>query len=94
MSLAHFNLILSIAFFALFNPNQKFLNQGSNKNQSFSYLRLTEMLNSDSFLLSLGIEPGASPIKILKRKFYAMLIFKHLDWLINLSSQSECLKNA
>ena len=37
--------------------------------------------------------PGASPIKILQRKFYATLIFKHLDWLINLSSQSECLKN-
>ena len=38
--------------------------------------------------------PGASPIKILQRKFYAMLIFKHPDWLLNLSSQSECLKNA
>ena len=37
--------------------------------------------------------PGASPIKILQHKFYAMLIFKHPDWLINLSSQSECLKN-
>ena len=40
-----------------------------------------------------GIEPGAYPIKILQRKFYALLIFKHPDWLINLSSQSECLKN-
>ena len=36
---------------------------------------------------------GASPIKILQRKFYTTLIFKHLDWLINLSSQSECLNN-
>ena len=39
-------------------------------------------------------ESGASPIKILHRKFYATLIFKHPDWLINLSSQSECLKIA
>ena len=38
-------------------------------------------------------QPGASPIKNLQHKFYAMLIFKHPDWLINLSSQSECLKN-
>ena len=37
--------------------------------------------------------PGASPIKILQRKFYATLIFKHPDWFENLSSQSECLKN-
>ena len=37
--------------------------------------------------------PGAYPIKILQHKFYAMLIFKHPDWLINLSSQSKCLKN-
>ena len=29
------------------------------------------------------LRPGASPIKILQRKFYATLIFKHLDWLIN-----------
>ena len=36
--------------------------------------------------------PGASPVKILQRKFYAMLIFKHPDWMIHLSSQSECLK--
>ena len=36
---------------------------------------------------------GAYPIKILQQKFYATLIFKHPDWLINLSSQSECLKN-
>ena len=36
---------------------------------------------------------GASPIKILQCKFYATLIFNHSDWLINLSSQSECLKN-
>ena len=46
-------------------------------------------------ILSLCIEigkAGASPIKILQRKFYATLIFKHPDWLINLSSQSECLK--
>ena len=40
----------------------------------------------------LSKRPGASPIKILQRKFYAMLIFKDPDWLINLSSQSECLK--
>ena len=25
-------------------------------------------------------------------KFYALQIFKHSDWLKNLSSQSECLK--
>ena len=37
--------------------------------------------------------PGAYPIKILQHKFYAMLIFKHPDWLINLSSQSKCFKN-
>ena len=36
--------------------------------------------------------PGAYPIKILQRKLYAMLIFKHPDWLIHLSSQSEYLK--
>ena len=39
------------------------------------------------------IRPGTYPIKILLRKFYAMLIFKNPDWLINLSSQSECVKN-
>ena len=39
------------------------------------------------------INSGASPIKILQRKFYATLIFKHPDWFENLSSQSECLKN-
>ena len=37
-------------------------------------------------------EPGASPVKILQRKFYDTLIFKHPDWLINLISQSECFK--
>ena len=37
--------------------------------------------------------PGAYPIKILQPKFYATIIFKHHDWLINLSSRSECLKN-
>ena len=36
---------------------------------------------------------GAYPIKILQGKFYATLIFKHPDWLINSSSQSKCLKN-
>ena len=35
----------------------------------------------------------AYPIKNLQRKFYATIIFKDPDWLINLSSQSECLKN-
>ena len=30
--------------------------------------------------------------KNLQHKFYGRLIFKHPDWLINLSSQSECLK--
>ena len=39
------------------------------------------------------IRPGTYPIKILLRKFYAMLIFNNPDWLINLSSQSECVKN-
>ena len=38
-------------------------------------------------------KPGASPIKILQRKFYATLLFKHPDWFKNLSSQLECLKN-
>ena len=33
---------------------------------------------------------GTNPIKILQRKFYAKLIFKHPDWLKNLSCQSEC----
>ena len=46
--------------------------------------------NTLKIFVELG--PGASPIKILQRKFYTMLIFKHPDWLINLSSQSECLK--
>ena len=31
--------------------------------------------------------------KILQHRFYTTIIFKHPDWLINLSSQSECLKN-
>ena len=39
-------------------------------------------------------QPGGYPIKILQRKIYATIIFKHPDWLINLSSQSECLKIA
>ena len=47
-----------------------------------------------SWCLPLLIEkPGTNPIKILRRKFYATLIFKHTDWLINLRSQSECSKN-
>ena len=35
---------------------------------------------------------GTNPIKILQHKFYTTLIYKHLDWLINLRSQSECSK--
>ena len=30
--------------------------------------------------------------KILQRKFYATLFFKHSDWLKNVSSQSKCSK--
>ena len=48
---------------------------------------------SSHLLLNFEGSPGASPIKILQNKFYAMLILNHPDWLINLSRQSECLKN-
>ena len=37
--------------------------------------------------------PGAGPIKILHRLFYATQIFNQSDWLKILSSQSKCLKN-
>ena len=40
-----------------------------------------------------ALHTGTNPINILQRKFYATLIFKHPDWLINLRSQSECSKN-
>ena len=36
--------------------------------------------------------PGIDPVKILQRKIYATLFFKHSDWLKNVSSQSKCLK--
>ena len=45
------------------------------------------------YWLAMHIIPGAYPLNILQHKFYATIIFKHPDWLINLSSQSECLKN-
>ena len=48
---------------------------------------------AQSFSQSSPKSAGAYPIKNLQSKIYAMLIFKHPDWLINLSSQSECLKN-
>ena len=35
---------------------------------------------------------GASSIKILEHKFYALLILMLSDWLKNLSGQSKCLK--
>ena len=35
---------------------------------------------------------GTNPIKISQLIFYAMLFFKHSDWLKNMSSQSKCLK--
>ena len=37
--------------------------------------------------------PEAGPIKILQRKFYTTLIFKHSDWLLKIFNQSEYLKN-
>ena len=40
------------------------------------------------------LQRGIDPIKILQRKFYATLFFKHSDWLKNVSSQSKCLKNS
>ena len=58
------------------------INQIQHQNMSICVFKFT----------SLQLRPGAYPIKILQRKFYAMLIFKHPDWLINLSSQSKCLK--
>ena len=38
------------------------------------------------------MKPGASPIKILQRKFYAIQFFKHSDWLLKFINQSGCLK--
>ena len=37
---------------------------------------------------------GTNPIKILKHKFYVLLFFKHLDWLLKNLNQSECLNNS
>ena len=34
------------------------------------------------------VRPGAGPIKILLRKFYAKLYFKHFDWLLKIFNQS------
>ena len=36
--------------------------------------------------------PGPNPIKILKRKYYAMEFFKHFDWLVKFFNQLEYLK--
>ena len=33
--------------------------------------------------------PGANPINIIKSNFYAMLFFKHLDWLLNFFSTNQ-----
>ena len=38
------------------------------------------------------IIPGTDPITSLQRKFYAMQIFKHSDWLLKFINQSGCLK--
>ena len=36
--------------------------------------------------------PGAGPIKIFQNTCYAVLFFKHCDWLKFFSIQSKCLK--
>ena len=58
--------------------------------QKWSLLTLSNLTLVEAVIYAAGV---ASPIKILQRKFYATLLFKHPDWFKNLSSQSECLKN-
>ena len=38
--------------------------------------------------------PWARPYKHFQCKYYAMLVFKHSDWLLNFLNQSDCLKRA
>ena len=48
--------------------------------------------NFDIFaFLSTTSTAGTNPIKILQRKFYATLFFKHFDWVNIFSIQSKCL---
>ena len=37
--------------------------------------------------------PEADPLKILQRKIWSYIFFKHFDWLFKSFNQSECLKN-
>ena len=77
------NLINIFMFSILFHSPQKIL----------PYLDAMQVIVICKLPPFLGGNPTI-PIKILQGKFYATQIFKHSDWLKNLSSQSKCMKNS